>query len=169
MTGSVWLYAAGKGGTPLRRWRPDGVTIPNGTPTGRFAVQADADGRQRVAYAVGVRAEGADRAETRAVVGLDPDRDAVLWVARSSDDAGGVLVGSPQPAGDGRWLVTDLAGRVLVLDPATGKPAVTIDVGLPGAVPGSAAVTAAPGRVLCPLSDGSAAVIVLPQGGAEAK
>jgi hypothetical protein len=58
---------------------------------------------------------------------------------------------------------------VVLLDPQSGKPVVTKDVGLPGAIPSRAAVVIGKGRILCPLSDGSAAVIVLADGPAEPK
>jgi hypothetical protein len=160
VTGSVWLYPADRGGAPIRRWKPDGVTIPEGRPVGRFALQSGADGRQRVAYAV----------DRKHVIGLDVEKDTPLWLAAGpAEGVNRELVGSPQPAGDGRWLVTDQGGRVAVLDPQTGKPAVTKEVGLPGAVPARSAVMIGSGRILCPLSDGSAAVIVLADGGAEPK
>jgi hypothetical protein len=165
VTGSVWLYPADRAAAPLRRWSP-GTALPQGKPMGRFALQSDADGRQRVAYAVDREKAG----EPQRLVGLDVEKDAPLWVTPlSADDVNRELVGSPQSAGDGRWLVTDQGGRVLVLDPQTGRPVVTKDVGLPGAIPSRAAVVVGGGRVLCPLSDGSAAVIALADGGAEPK
>jgi outer membrane protein assembly factor BamB len=165
-TGSVWLYPADRGGAPTRRWKPDGVIIPEGRPMGRFALQSDADGRQRVAYAVDRQNAG----DKQHVVGLDVEKDTPLWVTQASpEDANREIVDSPQPAGDGRWLVTDQSGRVQLLDPQTGKPVLTKDVGLPGAIPSRAAVMVGKGRILCPLSDGSLAVIMLSEGAAEPK
>ena len=57
--------------------------------------------------------------------------------------------------------MTDLAGRVVVLDGTTGAVLATQAVGLPGAVPAAASGVAA-NTALTPLSDGSAVVIELP-------
>lgn len=162
--GSVWLFPGDRGGSHVRRWSP-GAALPPGRPVGRFALQADADGRQRVAFAM----EREKAGDPQHVVGLDVETDTLLWkLPVSAEGAARELVGSPQPTGDGRWLVTDQRGRVLVLDLKTGNPVVTKDVGLPGAIPSRAAVTVSKGRVLCPLSDGSAAVVAL-EGAAEPK
>jgi hypothetical protein len=101
--------------------------------------------------------------EGRHVAGLDPDRETPLWVFHTPDDPGGELVGSPQPTADRGWVVTDLAGRVAVLDAESGARRFGAAVGLPGAVPATAGVAAGPGRVLCPLSDGSAVVVTPPE------
>jgi outer membrane protein assembly factor BamB len=156
VTGSVWLYPADKVGPP-KRWQPGGL-MPAGRPVGRFALQTDPAGRQLVAFAV----EGKDAAEGYTVVGLEPATDAILWAVKPADGAGGMPVGPPQPADGGRWLVTSLSGRVMAVDAATGKVAASGSVGLPGAVPAAAGVAAGAGRVLCPLSDGSAVVVTLP-------
>ncbi|MBX9585473.1 MAG: hypothetical protein K2X87_34635, partial [Gemmataceae bacterium] len=151
VTGGVWLFATGYSGEPLRRWLPGRTAdLPGGRPGG-FGVQADAGGKTTAVYA----------ADGRRVVCLDPDADAPVWVTAAADDAGAVVVGAPVPAGDGRWLVTELGGRVRVLDGATGQEVLAKAVGLPGAVPAAAGVPAGDGRVLVPLSDGSAAVVEL--------
>lgn len=151
VTGGVWLFAADRAGDALRRWLPGKTTnLPAGRPTG-FGVQA-AGGKTTAAYVADGR-----------VVGLDPDADAPVWVTAAVDGAPAV-VGTPVPAGDGKWLVTDLGGRVRVLDGATGKEAGAKAVGLPGVVPAAAGLPAGDGRVLVPLSDGSAAVVELTAG-----
>lgn len=164
-TGSVWLYSADRGGAHIRRWSP-GVALPEGRPMGQFAVQSGADGRHRVAYAVDRKEPG----DPQHVVALDVEKDAALWqVPVAADDPKREIVGSPQPADGGRWLVTDQHGRLSVLDPETGAAAVSKAVGLPGSFPSMSAVTVGKDRVLCPLSDGSAAVIALADTPAEPK
>src|SRR5205823_2285082 len=49
-TGGVWLFAADRGGEPLRRWRPDGKLVPLGKPTAGFAVQTAPNGGRWAAY-----------------------------------------------------------------------------------------------------------------------
>ncbi|MBA4067242.1 MAG: hypothetical protein C0501_26750 [Isosphaera sp.] len=149
VTGGVSLYAD-RGGQPLRRWRPGKDGVPVGKVTSRLAVQPDAAGRRVVAYTV----EGA-------AVCLDPDRDAPKWVVKAGDEADAALVGAPQPAGGGRWLLTDLGGRVRVVD-AGGGAAGELPAGVSGAVPAAAAGSAGGGAALLPLSDGSAVVLTVP-------
>jgi outer membrane protein assembly factor BamB len=159
VTGGVWLFPADRPGDPLRRWLPGRTAnLPGGRPGG-FAVQADPSGKPTAVYA----------ADGRQVVCLDPDADAPVWVTAASDDAGAVVVGAPLPAGDGRWLVTELGGRVRLVDGATGRDVEAKAVGLPGAVPAAAGVPAGGGRVLVPLSDGSAAVVELTPSAGEPK
>ncbi len=146
VTGGVWLYAE-RGGPPLRRWRPGQNGVPAGKPTSPLAVQPAGSG-WAVAYTVG----------DKAVVCLDPDKEAPRWVA--AEEADGVLVGAPQPAGGGRWLATGLDGRVKVID--AGGSAGVLSAGLSGAVPAAAAGPAG-GAVLLPLSDGSAVVLPAPE------
>src|SRR5262249_33220410 len=117
-----------------------------------FVAQADASGRLVVAYTV----------EGKYLVCLDPDRDAPLWSVRTGEEADATLVGPPQPAGSGRWLTADLAGRVSVFDGSGAKPVASLDIGLPGAVPAAAAGSLGGTAVLASLSDGSAVVIALP-------
>jgi hypothetical protein len=151
VTGSVWLYPADRGGKPLRRWKP-GVGVPAGKPSSPFGAQTDGTGRLVVAYTV----------EGKFLVCIDPDKDHPLWSARSGDDADATLVGAPQPAGAGRWLATDLAGRVSVFDGKGGKPVASLAIGLPGAVPAAASGSLAGTAAITPLSDGSAVVLTLP-------
>lgn len=163
VTGSVWLFQADRGGNHTRRWSP-GVALPPGRLLGRFAFQAAADGKQRVVFAMDREKAG----EPQHVVAIDVEVDTALWTAQvSADDVNREIVGSPQPAEGGKWLVTDQVGRLSVLDPQTGKAVVAKDVGLPGSFPSMSAVTAGKDRVLCPLSDGSAAVVSLADAPAE--
>lgn len=151
-SGSVWVYAADRAGAPLRRWKPGAEdAIPAGRPTAAPAAQPGAAGLV-VVYAV----------DGKVAVALDPGADAALWSARTADDAGGALVGAPQPGGENRWVLTDLAGRVAVIDGKDGSVLATQSVGLPGAVPAAPSGVAA-GVALTPLSDGSAVVIELPR------
>ncbi|MDY3562057.1 PQQ-binding-like beta-propeller repeat protein [Gemmata sp. JC673] len=150
VSGSVWMFASDKSGAPLRRWRAGGARLPAGKLSSGLAVQTGEGNRAAVAYVVDGKAVGA----------IDPDRDEPLWTVPLSEDASGTPVGDPQPAGANRWVVTDLAGRVRVLDGATGAALDTKSVGLPGAVPAAASGVAG-GTALVPLSDGSAALIEL--------
>jgi hypothetical protein len=148
-TGGVWLYALNRTDEPIRRWVPGRTaTLPGGKVLSAFAVQTDAAGRQVAAYTV----------DGKQVVVLNLDADEPLRVTPAVDDAGTLLVGTPQAAGDGRWLLTDLSGRVAVLDAESGKLVTARQVGLPGAVPATAGVPAGD-RVVVPLSDGTAAVV----------
>lgn len=150
VSGGVWMFAADKAGTPLRRWRAGGTALPAGKLSSGFAVQVGEENKVAVSYVVG----------GRAVAALDPDREEPLWVTPVSEDAGITVVGAPQPAGAGRWVATDLAGRVLLFDGATGAVLDTKTAGLPGAVPAAASGVTA-GTALTPLSDGSAVVLEL--------
>jgi hypothetical protein len=150
LTGSVWMFATDRGGQPLRRWRPGGG-VPVGQPTSPLVVQSDATGRQLVAYSVA----------NQYIVCLDPDRDHPIWAARTSDEAVAVLVGGPHPSGGGRWLVTNLAGRVSLFGSESGKSEVTREIRLPGAVPATASGMLGHDAVLTSLSDGSAVVVPL--------
>jgi hypothetical protein len=152
-SGSVWLYQLDKPGM-VKRWVPGRtVGLPAGRPTrDGFATQTDAAGRLVVTYVVG----------KKRVVALDPDKDGLLWVSPAADDPNAVLVGLPQPAGAGRWLVTDLTGKLTVYEGDTGKVAAVREVSLPGTVPQAAGVFVTKTRALVPLSDGSAAVVEFP-------
>lgn len=149
-SGSVWVYAADRPGNALKRWKAgEGSVIPLGKP-GALVVQVGKGAA--VVYAV----------DGKTAVGIDPSAADALWKANTGEDAAAVLVGTPQPAGDDRWLLTDLAGRVVLIDGTTGGVLSTQSAGLPGAVPaapsGVAGVSA-----LAVLSDGSAVVIELPK------
>jgi hypothetical protein len=151
-SGSVWLYASDRAGGPLMRWMPGGESaIPAGKPSSGLTAQAGM-GRIVVVYAV----------DGKAAAAIDPNAEEALWAARTADDAAGMLVGAPQPAGEDRWVLTDLAGRVVVIDGANGAVLATQSVGLPGAVPAAPSGVVA-NSALTPLSDGSAVVIELPK------
>ena len=153
ITGGVWLFAANRDGQPLRRWRTGGGSvIPAGRPSSAFVAQLTDPTRVTVAYVV----------DGNTAAAIDPERDEPLWAARTGDGVGGVIVGAPQPAGGNRWVVTDLAGRVVVRDGITGHAVATRSVGLPGAVPATASGVAAT-TALTPLSDGSAVLVELPK------
>ncbi|HEX4613943.1 MAG TPA: PQQ-binding-like beta-propeller repeat protein, partial [Urbifossiella sp.] len=153
-TGGIWLFPADRGGDPLRRWLPGRtVSLPGGR-VGPFGLSTAA-GRTAVCYAVEGKAD--ERTAARWLVGLDPDRDDAAWVAEVAEPA----VGAPVPLPDGRWLVTDRAGKVTARAADTGQPTGEAEVGVPGAVPAAAGVPAGP-VVLVPLTDGSAAVVPLP-------
>ena len=151
-TGGIWLYSLDRGDTPLRRWKP-GVTLalPGGKVSPRFGLQVESTGRQLAAYTV----------NEKTIVCLDVDADEPRWVAVLKDEAASKVVGTPASAGEGRWLVTDLGGRVAILNAETGQPMLVREVGLPGAVPATAGVPLGENRVLVPLSDGSAALVDL--------
>jgi outer membrane protein assembly factor BamB len=151
-SGSISLFAADRPGAPLRRWQPGAESgIPSGRPSSPLATQAGS-GRSAVVYAI----------DGKLVVAIDPTGPAKLWQAQTGEDAMSVLVGAPQPTGDDRWVLTDLAGRVVVIDGSTGALLVAKSVGLPGAVPSAPSGTAA-NVILTPLSDGSAVVTELPK------
>jgi outer membrane protein assembly factor BamB len=155
VTGSVWLYAE-RGGPPLKRWKP-GDGLPAGEPTSPLVIQTDANGRVVVAYIV----------KKKFLVCIDPDHNVPKIAVQPSDDPDALIVGSPQPAGRGRWLVTDLAGRLTLVD-AEGMKVATMAIGLPGVVPARAAGLVGETAALAPLSDGSAVVLTLPGSGAPA-
>ncbi len=148
VTGSVWLYAADRSAAPLKRWKAGENGVPPGKPGSALVA---AGGKGAFAYVV----------DGKLVVGVDADAADALWVAKTGEDASAVLVGTPQSTGDG-WLLTDLAGRVLLVSGADGTTVSAHSVGLPGAVPASPSA-AAGGTALAPLSDGSAVVIELPK------
>ena len=151
-SGSVTLYAGGNGGKIVRRWRPS-AGLPSGKPTSPLVLQADAMGRSVIAYVV----------DEKVMVCIEPDSEKHLWdaVMRPKEDVEGTIVGGPQPLGAGRWAVTDLGGRITILD-AAGKPEGSANAGLPGAVPAVASTPIGP-SLLTPLSDGSAVVLPFPK------
>lgn len=155
VTGSVWMFDAARAGQPTRRWRPGGV-VPAGQPTSPLIAQTDSSGRTLVAYT----------SANRFLVCLDPEREAHLWAVRTGDDPEAALVGAPQVAPGGRWIVTDLAGRVSLYGSTAGKAEITLEIRLPGAVPAVAGGLLGSGAVLTALSDGSSVVIPLPAAGA---
>jgi len=152
ITGGVTLFGLDRTDNLIRRWVP-GVTaaLPQGRIASDIGVHTDAAGRSLVAYAV----------NRKQIVCVDVDADAPKWITPAVDDAGAAIVGSPVPLADGRWLVTDLGGRVMTLAADTGAVLLKVDAGLPGAVPQTAAVPLGAARALVPLSDGSAALVEL--------
>lgn len=149
VSGSVWTYAADRAGNSLKRWRGGEGVVPAGKPG---ALVAQMGKGAAVVYAV----------DGKVAVGIDPNAADALWAKSTAEDASAVQVGTPQPAGDDRWLLTDLAGRVVLIDGATGGVLATQSVGLPGAVPAAPSGVAG-GSALTTLSDGSAVVIELPK------
>jgi len=146
VTGSVWMFPADRPGQsqPIRRWRPSGG-LPAGKPTSPFVVQTDTANRLLVTYTV----------ENKFLVCLDPERDAPRWAKRVGEEAeSAIFVGAPRPAGGGRWYVSDLGGRVTLVDPE-GETLDVLKIGLPGVVPAVAVGAVGGGSVLVPLSDGS--------------
>ena len=146
-SGGVWAFAADRAGPPLRRWSA-GEAVPAGKPSAALVSNGDA-AKPAVALVI----------DGKTVVALDPNRKDALWPMPPSDLA---VVGAPQAVAGDRWVVTDLTGRVLVLDGATGAALETKSVGLPGAVPASASGASAD-LALAPLTDGSVVVIELPK------
>ena len=151
-SGSVWLFAADKAGQHLRRWRGGGSGLPTGRPSSALVAQPVDAARFVVTYVV----------DGKTVAALNPDHEAPLWVLQTATDASNTIMGAPQPAGDNRWVVTDLAGRIVLIDGTTGEVLARPAVGLPGAVPTAASGVAAH-TALTPLSDGSAVVTELPK------
>jgi hypothetical protein len=87
----------------------------------------------------------------RQLVWLDPDRDQPMW---RYETPGAEIVGQPHLS-KGLLIVADLAGHLVGLDPATGKPA-----GQPyrmgkGAIPAAAPVPFGAERLFAPVTDGS--------------
>jgi hypothetical protein len=156
VTGSLWLFDSQRAGQPLRRWRPGVGIMPLGQPTSPLVVQADPSGRAHVVYSVA----------NRFLVCVDPDRDAPRWAIRMGEEAESAIVGAPQAAAGGRWVATDLAGRVVVYEGAAGKVETTLEIRLPGAVPAVAGGPLGASSILTALSDGSGVVIPLPAAGA---
>ena len=123
ITGSIWMFAADRSGPYLRHGsRAEAYQlVSRGSP---LVLQADAGGRQLVAYTVA----------NRLLVCLDPDRDQPLWATRRPRTPRHRSSGA-QATGDGRWIATDLQGRVMLFDGVSGKVAATLEIRLPGAVP----------------------------------
>jgi len=150
VTGSVWLFATDRMGQSVRRWRP-GNGLPAGKPTSPFVVQSDPSNRLTVTYTV----------ENKFLVCLDLERDVPRWAKQVGEEIDATLVGPPRPAGAGRWLVSDLGGRVTLFD-SEGEKVEVLRIGLPGVVPAVAAGSIGGAGVLAPLSDGSAVVLTIP-------
>lgn len=148
--GGIWLHGLDRGESPIRRWVPGRtVSLPSGKVSSGFGVHTDDAGRQTVCYSV----------DGKRLVCLDTDSDDPRWVVEHGNGEGGLLIGSPQPADGGHWLVTDLAGRVSIVDSETGKVVEEKAASLPGTVPATAGVFVGGSRVVLPLSDGSVTVV----------
>jgi hypothetical protein len=94
--------------------------------------------------------------DERRLVWLDPNADGVLWTYETTDHP---LLGEPQVV-EGVLVVTDRAGQVVGLDPATGKPDGP-GYALRGSVGPMATPVAFDGkRLFVPLSD--ATILLLP-------
>jgi outer membrane protein assembly factor BamB len=93
----------------------------------------------------------------RRLAWIDPERDGVLWVY--PDKADTEIVGRPEIVGD-LVVVADQAGRIVGLDPETGKPVGT-GYQLQGSVTAAASPVAyGPDRLFVPLTDGA---VLLPE------
>jgi hypothetical protein len=90
------------------------------------------------------------------LVWLNPDRADPEWTHRVE---GAAIVGQPQLVGD-VVAVADQAGRLIGLDPATGKPLGAGCTLQAVAVPAAAPLAYGKDRLFAPLSDGT--VLVLP-------
>jgi outer membrane protein assembly factor BamB len=90
------------------------------------------------------------------LVWLNPDNAEPEWTHRVE---GAAIVGQPQLVGDA-VIVADQAGRIVALDPATGKPLGEGYTLQAIAVPAAAPLAYGKDRLFAPLSDGT--VLVLP-------
>jgi hypothetical protein len=152
-SGSIWLYPNDRAVQPvlIRRWQP-GKELPAGRPTSPLVLQLDENRKPVVAYTV----------DDKYVVCIDPEQAAVVKTWQTREDDEGTLVGSPQPMGHGKWVVTDLGGRVTMFETRSEKPPVSADVGLAGAVPAVAGTSLNSTSLLTPLLDGSTVVLPVP-------
>jgi hypothetical protein len=147
--GTVWLFATDRPGPPLKVLRPGTGLLPAGRPTSPLVAQRDAAGALVVAYIL----------DERSLVCIDPVRNLPRCVVRLNDDPEVTVVGAPRAAGSGKWLVTDLAGKVHLVDTATGKVEAVASTGIPGTVPAVSGSALTGTSVLTPLSDGSAVIL----------
>ncbi len=142
VSGTVSLLAVGPDGSlrPGRRWNVGGrVTAGPYLQT--------VDGATRIGCVV----------DGKRLAWIDPEKDGLLWTY--PEKVGADLVGRPRLVG-GLVVVADQAGRIVALNPETGRPA-----GGEVQLGGSAAPTGAPadfggGRLFVPLTDGT---VLLPK------
>jgi outer membrane protein assembly factor BamB len=87
----------------------------------------------------------------RRFVWLDPDRDQPAW---QYETTGAGIVGHPHLS-RGLVIVADLAGHLVGLDPATGKPAGRVYPMGKGAIPAAAPVPFGAEQLFAPVTDGS--------------
>jgi outer membrane protein assembly factor BamB len=139
---SVWNVAEGGKLTPRHKpWRPGGRVT-----AGPF-LRGAADGDVRIGCVL----------DRRRLAWIDPELDQVLWVY--PDKADTEIVGRPEVVGD-LVVVADQAGRIVGLDPETGKPVGT-GYQLQGSVTAAASPVAyGPDRLFVPLTDGA---VLLPE------
>ncbi|HEY7311853.1 MAG TPA: PQQ-binding-like beta-propeller repeat protein [Gemmataceae bacterium] len=93
--------------------------------------------------------------DERHLVWLDPAREETLWTYRTDGEA---IVGRPQMI-EGLLVAALQSGRYVALDPATGEskgPGYTLRA---SAAPAASPVSFGPGRMLAPLSDGTALLL----------
>jgi outer membrane protein assembly factor BamB len=90
------------------------------------------------------------------LVWIDPARRDPLWEYRTG--GGEPVVGEPAPA-EGLVVVADQSGRVVGLDPATGRPEGPGYTLRASVVPAASPVSFGPGRLFTPLSDGTALLL----------
>ena len=88
----------------------------------------------------------------RRLVWLDPDRDTPLWQYETPDAR---IVGQPNLS-KGLLIVADLSGRLVWLDPGTGRPTGGVCRTPKGAIPAAAPVQFGAEQLFVPLADGSA-------------
>jgi outer membrane protein assembly factor BamB len=120
--------------TPARRWQVGPVTAGPWTVGDQIAVVVD----------------------RRKLVRLNPDADTAVWTYTTAGDG----IETPPRLVDGAWVVADVSGRFVALDPATGKPLGAGFQVAAEAAPASAVAAFGPGRLFAPLTDGT--VLLLP-------
>ncbi len=135
--GAVGLYEPGRLTTPVKRWAAESG-LPPGKPADRLLITG---GRVVACF------------DRRILVGLDPEADQPAWTVEAATADAGELAG--WRADGAKVVATDLAGRVLVIDAATGKQV--------GEVPACGPPAAAPQAAgLVVYTDGTAGRVVVP-------
>ncbi|MGL6073182.1 MAG: PQQ-binding-like beta-propeller repeat protein [Fimbriiglobus sp.] len=106
VSSTVTLFDGEKPGPAIRRWRPvEGGSIPVGKPT--FIT---VDSNLRLVYLIGARI----------LLSIDPTKPDPVWTATSLVDKDlGDLMGVMLEAG--KIVVTDPVGKVMLIEPKTGK------------------------------------------------
>ena len=85
---------------------------------------------------------------------LDPSRDDPAW----EHPTDGAVAGLPQLV-EGSLVVADQSGKIVALDPVSGKPAGAGYALAGSVVPVTSPVAFGPGRLFVPLSDGTAVLL----------
>ncbi len=93
------------------------------------------------------------------LVWLDPASKEPLWQYTLQEEGTQGIVGQPQLVGDS-LLVADLSGRIVSLDPVTGRPRGPVYTLQASAAPAATPVAFGPDQALVPLSDGT--IFLLP-------